>query len=243
MAAGDKYFRTYTLNSSGVYEVNEIEQLSTAAIADGSVTTAKLADLAVTAAKLAADAVTTAKILDLNVTTGKIAALAVTDAKLAADSVTTAKILDLNVTTGKIADDAVTAAKLATGSVTSDALPNYTIFQEGVPFIVPFTIADGATGDVGSFVATRKYTIMDCFVRKSGGAGGAGDLFELEDTAGGAGTNIFTADLNGTADGDALNVTNATSPVINSGASVFFRRVKGAGNVAVNGYLVCIPTA
>lgn len=53
MAAGDKYFRTYTENSAGGYDVNEIEQLSTAAIADGSVTTAKLANLAVTNAKLA----------------------------------------------------------------------------------------------------------------------------------------------------------------------------------------------
>ena len=41
---------------------------------DDSVTTAKLANLSVTAAKLAADAVETAKIADLNVTAGKLAA-------------------------------------------------------------------------------------------------------------------------------------------------------------------------
>ena len=111
-------------------------------VADGAVTTAKLADNSVTNAKIADSAVGTAELIDDNVTTAKIADLNVTEAKLAANSVTTAKIgngevkeskiadsaitttkiSDLNVTTGKLADNAVTTLKITDANVTTGKL-------------------------------------------------------------------------------------------------------------------------
>jgi microcystin-dependent protein len=89
--------------------------LSTAILADGSVT----------AAKLASDAVTTVKILDGNVTTVKLTDGAVTEAKLATNAVTTAKIVDANVTEAKIASNAITNAKMADSSVgTAELIAN-----------------------------------------------------------------------------------------------------------------------
>lgn len=85
----------------------ELIDLSSASIADGSVT----------AAKLASNAVTTAKILDGSVTTAKIVSGAVDAASLATDAVTSTKIRDGNVTEAKLASNAVTQAKMADSSV------------------------------------------------------------------------------------------------------------------------------
>ena len=96
--------------------------VTTAALADNSVTAAKIAPGTIVDSDIADNAVTTAKILNANVTTAKIADVNVTTGKLAANAVTTAKITDANVTTAKIADDAVTVAKvnlISTGSVPS----------------------------------------------------------------------------------------------------------------------------
>jgi microcystin-dependent protein len=100
--------------------------LSTASVADGSIT----------AAKLASDAVTTVKILAGNVTSAKIADGAVTTAKIADANVTTVKIADANVTTAKIADSAVTGAKLAgktvtTAKIASNAITTAELAREG----------------------------------------------------------------------------------------------------------------
>ena len=97
--------------------------ITTAKLADSSITAAKIADGTVVAAEIASDAVTTAKILDANITA----------AKIASDAVTTAKILDANVTTAKIADDAVTAAKLADTAVTAGSYTatNITVDAQG----------------------------------------------------------------------------------------------------------------
>ena len=103
--------------------VQNMQDIVSTGVSDGSVTTAKLADEAVTTGKLADEAVTTGKLDDGAVTAAKLAAGAVTSvkitdgnvtaAKLAAGAVTTGKIVDGNVTTDKLADGAVTAAKLA----------------------------------------------------------------------------------------------------------------------------------
>ena len=80
--------------------------VTTAALADNSVTAAKIAPGTIVDSDIADNAVTTAKILNANVTTAKIADVNVTAGKLAANAVTTAKI----------ADDAVTLAKMAPGT-------------------------------------------------------------------------------------------------------------------------------
>ena len=76
---------------------------------DGSVTSAKLADNSVTGTKIGSGAVDESKLADSSVS----------EAKIGAGSVTTAKLADLGVTTGKIADAAITTAKLADANVTT----------------------------------------------------------------------------------------------------------------------------
>ena len=92
--------------------------VTTAALADNSVTAAKIAPGTIVDSDIADNAVTTAKILNANVTTAKIADVNVTAGKLAANAVTTAKITDANVTAGKLAANAVTTAKIADDAVT-----------------------------------------------------------------------------------------------------------------------------
>lgn len=98
----------------------------------GVISTAGLADLSVTTAKLAANAVTAAKITNATITTTQIAAATllgsnmvngtVGSTQLADGGVTTVKITDLNVTTGKIADLGVTTAKIAALAVDSSKI-------------------------------------------------------------------------------------------------------------------------
>lgn len=92
--------------------VENMQDIVSTGVSDGSVTTAKLADEAVTTGKLDDGAVTEDKLDDGAVTTGKIAALAVTTAKIALLAITTALIADGAVTTDKLADGAVTKTKL-----------------------------------------------------------------------------------------------------------------------------------
>ena len=97
--------------------------ITTAKLADSSITAAKIADGTVVAAEIASDAVTTAKILDANITA----------AKIASDAVTTAKILDANITTAKVAANAITQAKL------SSTLSAVTICTSSTKPASPFT--------------------------------------------------------------------------------------------------------
>ena len=92
--------------------VQNMQDIVSTGVSDGSVTTAKLADEAVTEGKLDDGAVTEDKLDDGAVTADKIAALAVTTAKIALLAITTALIADGAVTTDKLADGAVTKTKL-----------------------------------------------------------------------------------------------------------------------------------
>ena len=92
--------------------VQNMQDIVSTGVSDGSVTTAKLADEAVTTGKLDDGAVTAAKLAAGAVTSVKITDGNVTAAKLAAGAVTTGKIVDGNVTTDKLADGAVTKTKL-----------------------------------------------------------------------------------------------------------------------------------
>ena len=112
---------TYAMRAK-VAEGVDGSAITTALLANNSVTTSQVGDAAITNSKLAPNAVTATQIVDATITTAKLADASVTTAKIADANVTTAKLADANVTTAKLADSAVTTAKLATGSVNSTAI-------------------------------------------------------------------------------------------------------------------------
>lgn len=93
--------------------------LSTAMLANASITVDKLGGNAVTTAKLANDAVDQSKILNGSVVTSKISDGAVTNAKIAANSVTSDKVVDFTLVGNDIADGQINSAKLTDGQVMS----------------------------------------------------------------------------------------------------------------------------
>ncbi len=101
--------------------------LTTAMLANSSVTLDKLAGGSVNNTKIADAAITTSKITDGNITTGKLADAVVTTGKINDAAITTGKLADSSVTTGKIADNAVTSAKIADGTITSADIADGTI--------------------------------------------------------------------------------------------------------------------
>lgn len=140
-------------------------------------------------------------------------------------------------------------ATIAAGLFTDGAIPgtaftptNYTLFEVGLPVIVPIVGATGLTGDIGSFTADRKYIILDLVIRKGGTGGGVNDFFEVEDAANGAGANILTANANAAAGTPLVVTQGAGSIIVASGATIHFRRVT-ATDTSVVGFLVLIPTA
>ena len=93
----------------------------------GNVTTAMLADNSVTAAKIAAGAVGTSEIADGSIATADIADDAITSAKIADNAIITALIVDAAVTSAKIADGTIVAQDLADGAVNSAKILDGTI--------------------------------------------------------------------------------------------------------------------
>ena len=106
--------------------------ITTAMLANNSVTTTQVNDAAITTGKLAANAVTATQIAAATITGAKIATDTLVAGNIATGAVGTDEILDgtiatadianLAVTTAKIADGAVTGTKLATGSIPLAAL-------------------------------------------------------------------------------------------------------------------------
>ena len=103
--------------------------VGTSEIADGSIATADIADDAITSAKIVDNAIITALITDSAVTSAKIADGTIVAADLASNAVTTAKITDANVTTAKIADNAVTTAKIPDNGITAAKIASNAVTQ------------------------------------------------------------------------------------------------------------------
>ena len=103
--------------------------VGTSEIADGSIATADIADDAITSAKIADNAIITALIVDAAVTSAKIADGTIVAADLANDAITTDKITDANVTTAKIADNAVTTAKIPDNGITAAKIASNAVTQ------------------------------------------------------------------------------------------------------------------
>lgn len=91
--------------------------ITTAMLANNSVTTTQLGEAAITTSKIATNAVTTTQIADGTITAAKIAAGTIATANIADSAITTAKIADSSTTTAKIADGSITTAKIADGTI------------------------------------------------------------------------------------------------------------------------------
>lgn len=136
-------------------------QISTAELANGSVTaekmaaaiidTAQIVDGAVTTVKIEAAAIDSTKLQVNSVTSTAILDGAVGDPELGTDSVITVKIKDANVTTAKIADQAITNEKLALDHLALFNRDNPTYVDDfiGAALMAPWA----ASGDVGGVAA------------------------------------------------------------------------------------------
>jgi hypothetical protein len=99
--------------------------VTTAKLADNSVTTSKIVDASVTNVKLADNSVTTAKIADLSVSTTKLIDASITNPKLADNSVGTSKIIDASVTSVKLAAGVIPTSLPPNGAATGDLSGSY----------------------------------------------------------------------------------------------------------------------
>lgn len=111
--------------------------ISSAMLANNSVTNVQIVNAAVTTDKIGADQITSALIANAAVGTSELADNAVTTVKIGADQVTGAKIADGSVGTADLADGAVTTDKMGADQVTGAKIANGTI-----------TSADLASGSV-----------------------------------------------------------------------------------------------
>jgi hypothetical protein len=148
---------TYAMRSK-VAEGVDSSAITTAMLANNSVTTTQVNDAAITNSKLADNAVTATQIVDATITTAKLADASVTTAKIANLNVTTAKLADANVTTDKIANLNVTTDKIAAGAVTGAKIASGTIAAGNLATgaVTSTAILDGtiATADIANSTIT-----------------------------------------------------------------------------------------
>lgn len=145
-----------------------VQQAQQGTVLDGSITTAKLANNSVTTSKLGVKSVTHTNIADntikaqnidsLAITNQKIADGAVDDDKIAAAAVTAAKLAISSVITEKIADLAVTATKLAAGAVTTEKINNGAVTNAKCDFSAGFNPAGAISlqSDVHYFASAEE---------------------------------------------------------------------------------------
>ena len=142
--------------------------ITTAMLANNSVTTTQLGDAAITTSKLAASAVTATQIADATITTAKIADGIITTAKIADGTIATADIADGSITTAKIADSSVTTAKIADGTIATADIADGSITTA--------KIADGtiATADIALGAVTADRIATDAILATNIAAGAVG---------------------------------------------------------------------
>lgn len=138
-----------------------------------------------------------------------------------------------------LANDVVAADVAAVSIPTTVGVPTIPIVLE-----VNVAAAGGAgSADVGTWTAPYACRIVHVSGVKTGANGGAGDLFEIEDAAGGAGNNIATLDLNenlsATTQSGVLTVTETD---LAAGAVIHFRRTE-ATNAACRAVIWLIREA
>ncbi len=142
--------------------------ITTAMLANNSVTTTQVGDLAITTSKLAASAVTATQIADATITSAKIAADTIVAGNIAAGAVTGAKIAPNTIVTANIAAGAVTAAKIATDTIVAG---NIAAGAVGTSEILDGTIA---TADLADLAVTSAKIAVDTILAANIAAGAVG---------------------------------------------------------------------
>lgn len=103
-----------------------------AKLANNAVTTNKINNGAILEAKLANNAVTTSKINNDAITSAKIGTGAVLEAKLADNAVTVAKVANGAITETKISDDSISTPKIQAGAITADTIATNAVTADKV---------------------------------------------------------------------------------------------------------------
>lgn len=148
----------------------QINDATTGAIPDGSITTEKLREGSVVTSKLAEDTVTTDKVVDRAITNEKINTVSadkvtgtIVNSQIADNAVTTDKITDFNITERKLGAGSVTELKIAVGAVTRAKIASGAVSQTYTATIGTEWTGDDApytqTIDVAGITADDKPTV------------------------------------------------------------------------------------
>jgi hypothetical protein len=182
--------------------------ITSAMLANNSVTTTQLGEAAITTSKIATNAVTTTQIADTSITTAKILDGTIATADIADSSITTAKIADSTIATTDIANLAVTTAKIATdtilaGNIAAGAVGTSEILDGAV------ASADIADGTVASAdIALDTITAVDI----AAGAVGSSELATGVNISAGTISTTGTVKIDTTSAQGRLNIgTNTAS--------------------------------
>ena len=106
--------------------------ITSAMLANNSVTTTQLGEAAITTSKIATNAVTTTQIADTSITTAKILDGTIATADIADSSITSAKILDGSITAAKILDGTIATLDIAAAAVTGAKIATDTILAGNI---------------------------------------------------------------------------------------------------------------
>jgi hypothetical protein len=126
--------------------------ITTAMLANNSVTTTQLGEAAITTSKIATNAVTTTQIADGTITAAKIAPDTILAGNIALGAVGSSELADLSIATGDLADSSITTAKILDGTIATLDLADSSITTAKIldGTIGTLDIADGtvASADI-----------------------------------------------------------------------------------------------
>lgn len=181
MLANNSVTNVQIVNAAVTTEKIGADQITSALIANAAVGTSELADNAVTTEKIAADAVTSAKIADGSVGSADLASGAVTTDKIGADQVTGAKIANGTINTEDLANGSVDMAKLV-AAVQQSLCPVGTVIAYAGDTAPPgWLLCNGSSYQGGSATYAALFAVIG---KRFGDDGQGGTFFNVPDFRG-----------------------------------------------------------